>query len=240
MILGGDGARLSKRHGAVNILSYRDEGFLPKALLNYIVRLGWSHGDQELFSINEMIDLFDLNNINKAPASLNHDKLVWLNQSYIKSTGISELVDQLKYHLDKQSINTLDGPNIEDVVESLRDRSKTLVEMAQSCAMFYRDFDSFDSDLAKKLFQAKSKPILESLLGELNNLDLWTADKIHIVINGICEKRNIGFGRVGQPFRLALSGNGKSGSIDKSAQLVGKDRTLSRLKMAIDFIESHS
>ena len=240
MILGEDGARLSKRHGAVNILSYRDEGFLPKALLNYIVRLGWSHGDQELFSINEMIDLFDLNNINKAPASFNHDKLVWLNQSYIKSTGISELVDQLKYHLDKQSINTLDGPNIEDVVESLRDRSKTLVEMAQSCAMFYRDFDSFDSDLAKKLFQAKSKPILESLLGELNNLDLWTADKIHIVINGICEKRNIGFGRVGQPFRLALSGNGKSGSIDKSAQLVGKDRTLSRLKMAIDFIESHS
>jgi len=240
MILGGDGTRLSKRHGAVNILSYRDEGFLPKALLNYIVRLGWSHGDQELFSINEMIDLFDLNNINKAPASFNHDKLVWLNQSYIKSTGISELVDQLKYHLDKQSINALDGPNIEDVVESLRDRSKTLVEMAQSCAMFYRDFDSFDSDLAKKLFQAKSKPILESLLSELKNLDLWTADKIHIVINGICEKRNIGFGRVGQPFRLALSGNGKSGSIDKSAQLVGKDRTLSRLKMAIDFIESHS
>ena len=240
MILGGDGARLSKRHGAVNILSYRDEGYLPKALLNYIVRLGWSHGNQELFSISEMIDLFDLKDINKAPASFNKDKLVWLNQSYIKTTEINELLNHLQYHLDRQSINTNNGPNIKDVVESLRDRSKTLIEMANSCTMFYQDFDSFDSDLAKNVFQTKSRTILESLYSSLEALDSWTADEIHNVIMKICKNRNIGFAKVGQPFRLALSGNGKSGSIDKSAQLVGKDRTLSRLKMAIDFIENHS
>jgi glutamyl-tRNA synthetase len=240
MILGGDGARLSKRHGAVNILSYRDEGYLPKALLNYIVRLGWSHGNQELFSISEMIDLFDLKDINKAPASFNKEKLVWLNQSYIKTTEINELLNHLQYHLDRQSINTNNGPNIKDVVESLRDRSKTLIEMANSCTMFYQDFDSFDSDLAKNVFQTKSRPILESLYSSLEALDSWRADEIHNVIMKICKNRNIGFAKVGQPFRLALSGNGKSGSIDKSAQLVGKDRTLSRLKMAIDFIENHS
>ena len=240
MILGVDGARLSKRHGAVNILSYRDEGYLPNALLNYIVRLGWSHGDQELFSISEMIDLFDLKDINRAPASFNKDKLIWLNQNYIKTTEINELLNHLKYHLDSQSINTNNGPNIEDVVENLRDRSKTLTEMANNCAMFYQDFDSFDSDLAKNVFQTKCRPILENLHSELEELDSWTAEKIHNVIMKICENRNIGFAEVGQPFRLALSGNGKSGSIDKSAQLVGKDRTLSRLKMAIDFIENHS
>ena len=240
MILGTDGARLSKRHGAVNILSYRDEGYLPKALLNYIVRLGWSHGDQELFSINEMIELFDLKDINKSPASFNKDKLVWLNQNYIKSTKIDELVNHLKYHLDKKSINTNTGPKIENVVESLRDRSKTLIEMTENCAMFYQDFDSFDPDLAKKFFQAESRPILENLLSDLEALDLWTADEIHNVIKKICENRDISFAKAGQPFRLALSGNGKSGSIDKSAQLVGKNRTLSRLKMAIDFIENHS
>ena len=240
MILGVDGARLSKRHGAVNILSYRDEGYLPNALLNYIVRLGWSHGDQELFSISEMIDLFDLKDINKAPSSFNKDKLIWLNQNYIKTTEINELLNHLKYHLDSQSINTNNGPNIEDVVENLRDRSKTLTEMANNCTMFYQDFDSFDSDLAKNVFQTKCRPILESLHSGLEALDSWTAEKIHNVIMKICENRNIGFAEVGQPFRLALSGNGKSGSIDKSAQLVGKDRTLSRLKMAIDFIENHS
>ncbi len=240
MILGNDGARLSKRHGAINILSYRDEGILPKALLNYIVRLGWSHGNQELFSIEEMIDLFDLNNINKAPASFDYDKLLWLNQNYIQSVEISEIVSLLQYHLESLSINSLDGPNLKYVIENLRDRSKTLVEMAQGCIMFYKDFDSFDSELAKRLFKEESKPILEDLVGKLNIVDLWTADKIRSVINEICKKQNIGFGKVGQPFRLALSGDGKSGSIDKCAELVGKDRTLSRLKMAINYIESQS
>lgn len=238
MILGSDGARLSKRHGAVNVMAYRDEGFLPKALLNYIIRLGWSHGDQEVFSLEEMIDLFDLDNINKAPASFNQEKLIWLNQSYIKSIELSELIQHLQWHLESRSIDVSSGPKIEDVVESLRDRSKTLVEMADGCVMFYQDFAAFDEKQASKQFSSKSQPVIEALHSRLSALDVWNAKTVHGEIQGVCEQQNVGFGKVGQPFRLALSGDGKAGSIDVCAELVGKDRTLARLQMAIDYIKA--
>ena len=238
MILGADGSRLSKRHGAVNLMSYRDAGFLPKALLNYIVRLGWSHGDQEIFSVDEMINLFELENINKSSASFNQDKLDWINHSYIKTTEINELVSELEWHLDQLSIDLSDGPDIKEVIEALRDRSKSLVDMAKNCVMFYHDFEDFDSDLAIKFFHLESRPVLDDLLINLNSLEEWSAEHIHEVIQSICESRNIGFGKVGQPFRLAISGDGKAGSIDKCAQLVGKKRVLLRLKMAIDWIDS--
>jgi len=238
MILGGDGARLSKRHGAVNVMAYRDEGFLPKALLNYIVRLGWSHGDQEIFSLEEMINLFDLANINKAPASFNQEKLIWLNQSYIKTTEVSELIGHLQWHLQQRSIDVKGGPKIEDVIEALQDRSKTLVEMADSCAMFYQDFAAFDEKQASKQFSSKSQPIVEALYSKLSALEVWSAEAVHGEIQGVCEQQDVGFGKVGQPFRLALSGDGKAGSIDVCAVLVGKDRTLARLQMAIDYIKA--
>ena len=238
MILDVDGSRLSKRHGAVNLMSYRDAGFLPKALLNYIVRLGWSHGDQEIFSVDEMIKLFELKNINKSSASFNQEKLDWINQSYIKTTEIDELVSELKWHLNQLSINLSDGPDIQEVVESLRDRSKSLVDMAKNCVMFYHDFEDFDSDLAIKVFHLESRPVLDDLLINLETLEQWSSEHIHEVIQNICESRNIGFGKVGQPLRLAISGDGKAGSIDKCAQLVGKKRVLLRLKMATDWIDS--
>ena len=238
MILGSDGSRLSKRHGAVNLMTYRDAGFLPKALLNYIVRLGWSHGDQEIFSVDEMIKLFELKNINKSSASFNQEKLDWINQSYIKTTEIDELVSELEWHLNQLSIDLSDGPDIKEVIEALRDRSKSLVDMAKNCVMFYHDFEDFDYDLAIKFFNLKSRPVLGDLIINLETLDQWSAEHIHEVIQSICESRNIGFGKVGQPLRLAISGDGKAGSIDKSAQLVGKKRVLLRLKMATDWIDN--
>ncbi len=238
MILGADGSRLSKRHGAVNLLLYRNEGFLPKALLNYIVRLGWSHGDQEIFSVDEMIDLFELEKINKSSASFNQEKLDWINQSYIKTSEINELVSELKWHLNQLSIDLNNGPDIKKVVEALRDRSKSLVDMAKNCVMFYHDFENFDSNLATKFFNLESRLVLHDLLINFNTLEQWTAEHIHEVIQSICESRNVGFGKVGQPFRLAISGDGKAGSIDKCAQLVGKKRVLLRLKMAINWIDS--
>jgi glutamyl-tRNA synthetase len=240
MILGSDGTRLSKRHGALNLLAYRDKGFLPEALLNYIVRLGWSNGDQEIFSVHEMIDLFELKNINNSPASFNQEKLEWINQSYIKSTDINNLVKNLKWHINNLNINLDNGPSIYELADSLRERSGSLVEMAQSCVMFYCDFEFFDIVQAKKTFNAKSKPILEDLVFNLNSVDSWTAENIHSAIKIICEDRSIGFGKVGQPLRLSLSGNGKSGSIDISAQFVGKKRTLARLEKAIDWIDNYS
>jgi len=240
MILGADGSRLSKRHGALNLMSYRDAGFLPKALLNYIVRLGWSHGNQEIFSVADMINLFELENINKSSASFNKDKLEWINHSYIKTTEINELVSELEWYLNQLSINLSDGPDIKEVVEVLRDRSKSLVDMAQNCLMFYHDFEDFDSNLVIKFFHLESRPVLDDLLINLETLEQWSAEHIHEVIQNICESRNIGFGKVGQPFRLAISGDGKAGSIDKSAELVGKERVLLRLKMAIDWVDTCS
>ena len=236
MILGSDGSRLSKRHGALNLLSYKKEGFLPEALLNYLVRLGWSNGDQEIFSIDEMIELFELKNINKSPASFNHEKLDWINQSYIKTISLNQLVHHLSWHLNQLDINLDNGPSINDLVEFLRERSKSLVDMAKSCEMFYTDFDAFDEGQASKTFKANSKEILEDLLNQLSFVNDWNANNIHLTIESICESRSIGFGKVGQPFRLAISGDGKSGSIDKSAQFVGKEKTLNRLKMAINWI----
>ena len=238
MILGSDGSRLSKRHGAVNLMTYRDAGFLPKALLNYIVRLGWSHGDQEIFSVDEMIKLFELKNINKSSASFNQEKLDWINQSYIKTTEINELVSELEWHLNQLSIDLSDGPDIKEVIEALRDRSKSLVDMAKNCVMFYHDFEDFDSDLAIKFFNLESRSVLGDLLINLETLEQWSAEHIHEVIQSICQSRNIGFGKVGQPLRLAISGDGEAGSIDKCSQLVGKKRVLLRLKMATDWIDN--
>jgi len=238
MILGSDGSRLSKRHGALNLLSYRDEGLLPHALLNYIVRLGWSHGDQEIFSVDEMIQLFELNSINNSPASFNQEKLEWINQSHIKTTEVKVLVSNLKWHLDQLNIEIDNGPNIYEVVDALRGRSKSLVDIAQSCIMFYNDFKEFDSIQANKVFTSESKLVLVDLMTNLNNIRSWTAEEIHSAIKGICESRDIGFGKVGQPFRLAISGDGKAGSVDISAQLVGKAKTLLRIKMAIDYIDN--
>ena len=238
MILGSDGARLSKRHGAVSVMAYRDEGFLPEALLNYLVRLGWSHGDPDVFSLSHIVALSQLKDTNKAHAHLNPEKLLWLNQEYIKSASIAHLLKNLAWHLDHQSVDTSIGPALESVVGHLQERSKTLVEMADSMKMFYQDFDEFDEKLSAKQFK-DSQPI-ELLLTKLSALDNWVADNIKDQIKQVCTELDIGFGKIGQPFRLALSGNGNAGNIDVVAQLVGKDRTLKRLQMALDYIAQHS
>jgi len=238
MILGSDGARLSKRHGAVSVMAYRDEGFLPEALLNYLVRLGWSHGDQEVFSLKEIVELFELKNINKAPASFNQEKLIWLNQEYIKSSSVEHLLENLAWHLENQSVDVSNGPAIEAVVEHLQERSKTLVEMVDGLKMFYQDFDQFDEKLSAKQF--KDSQSIGLLLTKLNALDDWVASNIKDQIKQVCDELDIGFGKIGQPFRLALSGNGNAGNIDVVAQLVGKKRTLVRLQMALDYITQHS
>jgi len=233
MILGSDGARLSKRHGAVGVMAYRDAGFLPEALLNYLVRLGWSHGDQEVFSLDEIVSLFDLKDINKAPASFNEEKLLWLNQEYIKNATPEHLIQQLDWHLDNQQVTTEQGADLAAVVALLQQRSKTLVEMVAGLKMFYQDFDAFDKKLADKQFK-DTKP-LAALLEKLSALDTWQADEIKACIKQVCDDLEIGFGKVGQPFRLALSGNGNAGNIDAVAELIGKPTTLKRLEKAIQY-----
>lgn len=233
MILGSDGTRLSKRHGAVSIMAYRDAGFLPETLLNYLVRLGWSHGDQEVFSLDEIVSLFDLKDINKAPASFNQEKLLWLNQIYIKNATPEHLIQHLERHLVEQGVDASNGPELNLVVSVLQERSKTLIEMVEGMKMFYQDFNVFDKKLADKQF--KDIAPLSSLLVKLTALDTWKADEIKTCVKQVCDELHIDFGQVGQPFRLALSGNGNAGNISTVAELIGKSSTLKRLEKAIQY-----
>ncbi len=181
MILGADGSRLSKRHGAVSVLEYRDEGYLPEALLNYLVRLGWSHGDQEIFSIDEMIELFDIGDINKSASTFNPDKLAWLNQHYIKNGDAKRLAEILKSQLEGGGIETENGPDLEGVVEAQRERAKTMAEMAQASQFFYSDFDRYEEKAAAKNLKPATAAGLEAVRDTLADLESWDAAAIHTV-----------------------------------------------------------
>ncbi len=233
MILGSDGVRLSKRHGAMSVMAYRDAGFLPEVLLNYLVRLGWSYGDQEIFSVPQMIELFDLSNINKAPASFNEEKLLWLNQTYIKQMSAADLWQALHWHLSRENLEIEQNTQSYLVIDFVKERCKTLLEMTNRLKMFYQNTVELDPKLAKKHF--KNKPLLAKLWDKLSQLNDWQASNIKQVIAEVCREFEVGFGKVGQPLRLAISGDGNIGSIDLATELVGKTRTLARLKSALTF-----
>ena len=238
MILGADGARLSKRHGALGVMQYRDDGFLPEALLNYLVRLGWSHGDQEIFSLDEMIQLFDISDVNKAASTFNFEKLIWLNHHYIMHSDPSFIATHLNWHLKQQEIDTTEGPAIEKVIEVLRERSKTLVELATASTFFYKEFEDYDEKAAKKNFKAGSLEILQSLQEHYIQLTDWQAEPIHQVVLAVGEAFDVKLGKVGQPLRVAISGAGVSPPIDITLELLGKDKTLARLQRAITYIQT--
>ncbi len=237
MILDEQGAKLSKRHGAANLLNYREEGYLSEALLNYLVRLGWSHGDQEIFSVAEMIELFDLDDINKSASCINPEKLLWLNQHYIKESDPQHIAKHLAWHMDKQGINTDNGPQLADVVKALSERAKTLVEMAQSSRYFYEDFAEFDEKAAKKNFKAAALEALKIMLERFTAVDQWDGEALHQIVLDVTEKLGLKLGKVAQPLRVAVTGAGMSPSIDVTLELVGRKRCLQRMNRAIQFIE---
>lgn len=238
MILGDDGKRLSKRHGAVSVMQYRDDGFLPEALLNYLVRLGWSHGDQELFTVDEMITLFRVEDVNKSASAFNTEKLIWINQEYIKKADPKHIFHHLSYHLSNEDIDpTKDGsPDILAVIAIHQERAKTLVELAKSIHYFYKDFDSFDEKAAKKNFKAAAQAPLEALSSKLEALEDWQAENIHKMIIDTAESLELKMGKVAQPFRVAITGGAVSPSIDITAQLIGKARVLQRMNKALAVI----
>jgi len=236
MILGDDGKKLSKRHGAVSVMQYRDDGYLPHAVLNYLVRLGWSHGDQEIFSIDEMKSLFDINNINKAPSAFNTDKLKWLNQQYIKSTPIDELMPHLQWHLDQASIDLSNGPNIEKLIPEFAERAQTLKDLVAAVTTYYQDFEEFEAKAAKKHLRPVARPPLELLKSKLAAIDNWQAQAIQKAVDKTAAELDIGMGKVGMPLRVAATGGGMSPAIDLTLEWVGKERSLARIDMALEFI----
>lgn len=236
MILGDDGAKLSKRHGAVGVMQYRDDGYLPEALLNYLVRLGWSHGDQEVFSMEELKTLFKLDDINKAASAFNTDKLVWLNQHYIKSLDPVYVASHLQWHMDDQKIDTSNGPALADIVTALSERAKTLKELAASSRYFYEDFDQFDEDQAKKHLRGVALEPLTLFNQKLAELNDWSVEGIHQVIEATATELDVGMGKVGMPLRVAVTGAGQSPALDLTLFLIGKERSAQRISKAIDFV----
>jgi glutamyl-tRNA synthetase len=236
MILGDDGSRLSKRHGAVSVLEYRNQGLLPEALLNYLVRLGWSYGDQEIFSLDEMIRLFDIDSVNRAPSSFNTEKLLWLNQHYIKNDDPGRIAHLLSPHMGDLGIDPADGPDLVEVVRVQQERAKTLVEMAQISAFFYRDFDDYDEAAAKKNLRPVAIEPLTLIRKVLAELEDWTPDNLHQAVVHVAESLDLKLGKIAQPLRVAVAGRAASPGIDVTLHLVGREACMRRIDRALDYI----
>lgn len=238
MILGDDQKRLSKRHGAVGVMEYCDQGYLPHALLNYLVRLGWSHGDQEIFSVEEMIAAFELNAINKGASAFNTQKLQWLNQHYMKSDSAESVAAALMPHMEKLGIDVTQGPALTDIVSLQAERVKTLVEMAERSAYFYLPVTSYDETAAKKQFSKDIIPALQMVHDKMAGLDNWAIESMSQIVIETAEHFGLKMGKLAQPLRVALTGNTVSPSIDATIFYIGRAEVLARLEKAIAYIDS--
>lgn len=236
MILGDDGKKLSKRHGAVSVMQYRDDGYLPQAVLNYLVRLGWSHGDQEIFSVDEMIRLFKLDDVNKAASAFNTEKLNWLNQHYMKALPVSEVAEYLQWHFTDQAIDVSKGPALEKIIPLLADRVKTLKEMASSARYFYEEYENFDEAAAKKHLRPVAREALEAVQDRLASVSEWNAENIQAAIQATADDLGVGMGKVGMPLRVAATGSGNSPSLDVTLELLDQEQVVGRIARAISFI----
>jgi glutamyl-tRNA synthetase len=239
-ILNQSGKKLSKRDNAANILDYRDQGFLPQALLNYLVRLGWSHKDQEIFSVKEMIQYFNGKAINNSPAKLNSDKLLWLNQHYLQKTDAGQLIPLFNAQLKKLSFNITHRPkNLHQLIDVQRERAKTLEEMAKLSRFFFEDFESYDVKGYKKYITPDAIFKLEAVIHALSHISAWQATSIHQVIQKVAKETESKLGQIAQPLRIAVSGSCISPPIDVTLALLGKTLTLKRIQALVHYARHH-
>jgi glutamyl-tRNA synthetase len=232
MILGPDGTKLSKRHGAVSVLQYRDDGYLPEAVLNYLVRLGWSHGDQEYFSIEEMVRLFDIADVNKSPSTFDVDKLTWLNQQHMMRAPAARIVPALRWQLDRENVRADNDAQLEQIVLAQRERAKTVREMALNSVFFFKAPMAYDEKAVRKHVTPDALTLLIQAQDRLGQLGDWSTPSIHEVINGIATGAGVSLGKLAQPIRLAVCGGTVSPPIDATLAILGKAESLSRLRRA--------
>jgi glutamyl-tRNA synthetase len=237
MILGPDGAKLSKRHGAASVLEYDIDGYLPEALLNYLVRLGWSHGDQEVFTIEEMIAAFDIKDVNKAASVFNPEKLIWLNQQHMIKAPVARLASGLQVQLARLGVQVDDQAMLEGVANALRERAKTLKEMAESSRFFFVDEVTYDEAAVRKHLTAEALLNLAALRSRFADLTNWTAASVHDALATFAAEKGVGLGKIAQPLRVAVSGTAVSPPIDATIGLLGRDRTLERLDRAVSLAQ---
>lgn len=240
MILGDDGKRLSKRHGAVSVMQFCEEGILPEALLNYLVRLGWSHGDREIFSLNDMIHLFDLQHVSRGVSSFNYEKLYWINQHYIKESDPEYVAKALAWHFEQAGVDVSQGPSLSAVVSLQAERSKTLVEMCDKSHYFYQDHIAYDEDAVKKHLRPVVLEPMIRIYERLQDEQDWSAERLHQLIDEVAREFDINMGKIGQPLRVAVTGGGMSPAIDATMALIGKARCLVRIEHAVNLIRQRA
>jgi len=237
MILGEDGKRLSKRHGAVSVMQFREEGYLPDAVLNYLVRLGWSHGDQEIFSLDDMVTLFDIPDINNSASAVNPGKLLWLNQHYLKTCDPAHVAHHLSWHIGRLGLDPANGPPLLEVVIAFRERAKTLKEMAEQCVYLYRDVTEYEPTARKHFSEGVVEP-LTALRGRLADIDDWRDVFLHQAVIETAEAHGLKLGKLAQPLRVAVTGGTVSPPIDVTMRLLGRERTLQRLDRALETVRT--
>ena len=240
MILGPDGAKLSKRHGAEDIRNYREKGYLSEAILNYMVRLGWSFGDQEIFSIEDMIKNFNISNINQSASSFNPEKLLWINQQHIINSTSDKLGLSLVPFMKEAGINISNGPALSEVADGFKERAETLYQMAHDARYCFEDFNEIDPKAAKKNLRKVILEPLKAVRNAFSDIRSWEKKVILEIIKEIAESFEINMGKLGQPIRVAVTGNSVSPPIDTVLMLIGKEKSIARLDFAIQFIETRS
>jgi glutamyl-tRNA synthetase len=236
MILGADKARLSKRHGATSVMAYRDMGYLPEAMVNYLVRLGWSYGDEEIFSLEDLIQKFSIENVGRSAGVFNTDKLLWLNAHYIKNGDPIRLAGLVTPFLKERGVDPSSGPDLVAVVKTLLERAKTMLELADGALFYYRSDFPYDEKGAGKFFTAETPALLQNLTARLEAAGSLTVESIEGVFKEICEQQGIKLGQIGPAVRLALSGSTASPGIYEMIEVLGLAETRKRLERAIAYI----
>jgi glutamyl-tRNA synthetase len=239
MIHGADGAKLSKRHGAVNVLEYRDMGFLPEALLNYLLRLGWSHGDQEIFTLEEMVRAFDLGQVNRSAAQFDSKKLLWVNHQHIQKAPSERLGALLVAELDRRGLDPGAGPPPAVAADALRERSQTVVEMADLARCYYADYDDFDAEAAKAHLKAGARGGLAALGEAFKTVAEWSEASTQAIVEQVAAQLGLKLGKIAQPLRVALTGRAASPGIGTTLLLVGRERSVERIGRALAYIDAH-
>ena len=227
MILGHDGERLSKRHGAVSVLQYEDDGYLPEALLNYLARLGWSHGDDEVFSLQQMVEWFDLGHISRSPARFDGEKLGWINQQYLKICPAPRLGELLRPRLEQAGLNVDDGPDVARVADLLRERGVTLNELADAAHYFYTA-PTPPAELVSQHVTDEARPALQALTNALQAAD-WNAETLGPLIKDTATAHGLKMPKVAMPLRVLVCGTTSTPSIDAVLAVLGRERVLERL-----------
>ncbi|SFM02435.1 glutamate--tRNA ligase [Nitrosomonas communis] len=233
MILGADGERLSKRHGAVSVMHYHEEGYLPEAMINYLARLGWSHGDEEIFSTDQLIEWFDLATISRSPAKFNPEKLMWLNQHYLKNKEDVHIAELMTPFLEQDGGHIPNQQYLLKVINLLKERVNTISELADAAVYFFRPLEP-SYDLKAQYFNPEAKSILLYLIDKFNSLD-WNRQAIHDEIKKAAATFNVKLPKVAMPLRIVVTGETQTPSIDAILELLGRTETLKRINQQISY-----